>query len=242
METPVGNSKHWASWLAQSSIDPSVVGLDELVVTAFVHGDVAYKLVKPGVAWKFYAPFRVMDRAALAMLVRVLESDREGLVELLPYQHPALRTPPVELLFMDLHAEKSDVWVGPPPEDADFVQLNWGVNRFNFDWASVQVATQVFGPLRVRRCVQGAKVALHADEYEFADTIGISHRVMLKMMKSGADPVADRHMLGLGMDSKSAGARYARSINDMAGYEQFCPAPENWSVAEAGAWSAMLRA
>lgn len=248
----------WSSWLSEKSVDlltehpasgrrPDLrsedMAADALTTTAYVRGGVGYKLLRrrlPGIrdfptAWKFTVRKDVMMRDQLHNAVRLLETDRHGISDIfggVPTVHAQ------RAMFGDLNASPCEEHIGPPPRDAEYAEIDWCIRRFEPDWPNAQLDAVVFGPLRVRRCVEGMFAMGHRDVEDCAEILGVPINTLHAWIRCGAPLVPDQFAsctyenFPTGIDT--ATARRVRPLLDLARFEEAGPIP-SWWTAEAGA-------
>ena len=243
----------WSDWLQEQQIDfdtewlkatretrGGIIDVERVRCTAFLRGDTGYKMLRrhlPGIrqmphAWEFIIDASTMPREALHRAVRTLEASPLGLEHLFQQKLPLIGS---ERRRFGLIADPCDEWLGPPPADATYFEIDWTFRRSTAAWAQQQAAAHVMGPERVRRCLMGMRAVHIVDADEVVTSLGISHSRLQQWLEAGTELIPDEFVL---MDAhrralpQTEFANRIRPILELASYERFSPPAGYWTVSE----------
>ena len=244
----------WRAWLSEKDIDfqteypgasrdlrAGEIDPERIRCTAYAANGVGYKLLRrsvpnlgqKAVAWRFPVPTHTTVRDIFHRASCILEASPLGLEKLFRGYIPEIR--PDAILFHFGPVERCDELHGPPPEDADYFEIDWRLRRSSKRWCDHQSEAYVFGPERVRHLVRGMRAAGHEFATDVCETLEIKHSTLRDWLDRGTEYVRDefvmldRHRRAL---PRSRYADTVRPILMLAGYEKFSPKAGYWGVDE----------
>lgn len=245
----------WHAWLSEKDINflteypgarrdllAGEIDPERIRCTAYAANGVGYKLFKrsvpdlgqKAVAWRFPVPTHTTTRDIFHRASCILEASPLGLEKLFRGYTPEIKSD--EFMFQFGPVERCDELHGPPPEDADYFEIDWRLRRSSKRWHDGQGEAYVFGPERVRHLVRGMRAAGHHFATDVCEVLEIKHATLRDWLDCGTEYVRDEYVM---MDRHRRAlprTRYAdrvKPILTLAGYEKFSPPAGYWTVNDA---------
>lgn len=261
MDIPPERPSHASTlsdWLTRNSVDlkaefPREPDPARLTTTAYVSGNVGYKVFRlpnpvlrtEGVAMRFYIPQATMARRHFNEVCRIIETDRVGLAMLFKNMGGDVVPHPAQLSYRGIKAEFCKLQDGPPPNDADYAEIDWTIRRYSYEWALKQFQAQVFGPCRIQRCMAGMAAMGHSHVWSAAEQLDINPADLGVMTVIGANWLSDDYALMNpdNWDTRliSRAAREARALLWLAAYEQFWAGQPHWTLDQIAEYNKRVR-
>lgn len=245
----------WRAWIAANNIEFSQeyrgasrellageIEPEKIRCTAYVANGEGYKLFRrsipqlgqAAIAWRFPVPTHTTVRDIFHRASCILEASPVGLEKLFGGYTPEIKSD--NLMFKFGPVERCEELHGPPPDAADYFEVDWRLRRSKASWVDAQREAYIFGPERVRRLVRGMQACGHHFAPDVCEALEIRHSVLREWLDCGTEFVTDEFAM---MDRHRRAlprTRYAdrvRPILTLAGYEKFSPPAGYWTVDEA---------